>query len=109
MSAASTTSSSVAAMPTMSSALERKTGAASGRAIRSAGGEAAVHHQLRAGHERGLVTREEERDVGDLPRPRDAPERNSRLELLADRVGEVGRLKRRVHDARVDHVARSEE
>ena len=35
----------------------REVAAASGRAIRSAGGEAAVHHQLGAGHERGLVTR----------------------------------------------------
>src|SRR5882672_2817326 len=72
---------------------------------RSARGEAAVHDQLGAGHERGLVAREEERDVGDLARPRDAPERDARLELLADLGRQVRRLERRVHDPGMDHVA----
>src|SRR5215472_17866224 len=69
------------------------------------GGEAAVDDQLRARHERGLVARQEQGDVGDLARLRDAPERDPGLELLADRVGQVRRLQWRVDDARVDHVA----
>src|SRR5580765_7979245 len=69
------------------------------------GGEAAVDDQLRPCHERGLVARQEQRDIGDLARLSDPPERDARLELLPDRVGEVRRLERRVHDARVDHVA----
>src|SRR5687768_14966586 len=46
-------------------------------AIGSAGREAAVDDQLAAGHERGLVTGQEQRDVGDLARVRDAAERNA--------------------------------
>src|SRR5205814_4525752 len=69
------------------------------------GREAAVHDQLGAGHERGLVAGQEERDVGDLARVGDPAERDPRLELLADRGREVRRLEGRVHDARVDHVA----
>src|SRR5205823_4986136 len=74
-------------------------------ATRSAGREAAVDDQLGAGHERGLVAGQKQRDVGDLARPGDAAERDARLELLADRVGEIRRLQRRVDDAGVDHVA----
>src|SRR5215467_10904329 len=69
------------------------------------GGEAAVDDQLGARHERGLVARQEQGDVGDLARLRDAPERDSRLELLADRISQVRRLQRRVDDAWVDDVA----
>src|SRR6266581_8424047 len=69
------------------------------------GGEAAVDDQLRARHERGLVTRQEQRDIGDLARLSDPPERDARFELFPDRVGEVRRLERRVQDTRVDHVA----
>src|SRR5438067_1450435 len=47
----------------------------------------------------------EQRDVGDRARLRDAAERNAGLELLADGVGEIGRLQRRVDDAGMDHVA----
>src|SRR6267142_448695 len=69
------------------------------------GGEAAVDDQLRARHERGLVAGQEQDDVGDLPRLRDPPERDAGLELFPDRVGEIGRLERRVDDPGVDHVA----
>src|SRR5439155_13005307 len=69
------------------------------------GGEAAVDDQLRARHERGLVARQEQGDIGDLARLRDPPERDAGLELLADRVGQVWRLERRVDDPGVDHVA----
>src|SRR5215470_15250711 len=69
------------------------------------GGEAAVDDQLRPGHERRFVARQEQGDVRDLARLRDAPERNAGLELLADRVGQIRRLQRRVDYPRVDHVA----
>src|SRR6266403_4532774 len=69
------------------------------------GGEAAVDDQLRTRHERGLVARQEQGHVGDLTRLRDPSEWDAGLELLADRVGEVRGLERRVDDARVDHIA----
>src|SRR5689334_22445275 len=80
--------------------------AATTRAVTgSAGREAAVHDELGARHERRLVAGQEQRDVRDLARLSDTAERNAGLELLADGVGEIGRLQRRVDDARVDHVA----
>src|SRR5687767_5978024 len=83
----SSTSTMPAVAPTVSSArASRASGRAGARAtvaIRSARREAAVDDQLGAGHERGLVTGQEQRDVRDLPRLRDAAERDARLELLA--------------------------
>src|SRR5688500_3648717 len=71
----------------------------------SACGETAVHDELGAGHERGILAGQEERHRGDLARPGDAAERNARLELAPDLVGEVRRLQRRVDDAGMDDVA----
>src|SRR3954470_15670599 len=103
------TSTIPAVAPTASSArASRASGPAGARAtvaIGSARREAAVDDQLGASHERGLVTGQEQRDVRNLARLRDAAERDARLELLADGVGQVRRLKRRVHDARMDDVA----
>src|SRR5687768_5177033 len=74
-----------AAAATATSPDARRVGARATRErATSAGGEAAVHHQLGAGHERGLVAGQEQRDVGDVPRLADAAEGNPRLELLAD-------------------------
>src|SRR5438093_7550909 len=72
---------------------------------RSAGREPAVDGQFGAGHVRGFVAGQEERDVGDLARSRDSTERNAPLEFLPERVGEIRRLERRVDDAGVDDVA----
>src|SRR5437762_1899563 len=69
------------------------------------GHEAAVHDHLRPGHERGFVRGQEEGGVRDLARLADAPERDARLELRAQLVGEVRRLERRVDDAGMDDVA----
>src|SRR3989454_13498 len=73
--------------------------------VSSAGREAAVDDQLGPGHERGVVARQEERHRRDLARPGDPTERDPGLELLADRLGEVRGLERRVHDPWVNDVA----
>src|ERR1700704_5358269 len=80
-----------------------RTGSMGGGSL--SGGEATVDDQLRARHERRFVARQEQRDVGDLARLRDPSERDPGLELLADRVGQIRRLERRVDDPGVDHVA----
>src|SRR5688572_1383462 len=77
----------------------------SGRAMSSAGREATVRHDLGAGDEGRLVAGQEQGDVGDLPGLGDAAERDARLELLADGVGEIRRLQRSVHDAGMNDVA----
>src|SRR2546427_1108576 len=73
--------------------------------VSSAGREAAVDDQLGACHERGVVARQEERHRRELARPGDPTERDRGLALLADRLGEVRGLERRVHDPRVNDVA----
>src|SRR5262245_36873513 len=50
---------------------------------RLAGGEATVHDQLGPRHVRRFVARQEQGDLGDLPRLGDAAERDPRGELAA--------------------------